>query len=400
MTITSWDQCYPYNKYCPIDTVNQYRCVVGPVATAMAQVIKYWERPIHPHGTHNYTFEMNDCEIWQRVSLGIIFDTVSYNYSNMPSTLDNVSDTTQINEVARLMYHCGIASNTMFGISTCGGSGTYMSDAATALVSYYDFVPTLNLIYKSNYVDSVWQNMIINELAHGRPVIYAGSDNNGGHAFVCDGYCNGRFHFNFGWGGFGDGYYPLDSINLSAYYSFNYGQHAIIGIMPANTVFDTTILHDTVYVTYHFVDTVFHSDTIYLPQYIHDTINSIDTVYQRDTIYLPVYIHDTTNIVENTRDTIYLPQYIHDTLYIRDTIYITQEGINGADALNAKIYQQNGQVVVEGAEDKMVTLYDVNGRVLATKQDYDMPLRFEVPATGTYMIKIGRAPARRVVVIR
>ncbi len=76
------------------------------------------------------------------------------------------------------------------------------------------------------------------------------------------------------------------------------------------------------------------------------------------------------------------------------------DAIDGADALNAKIYQRNGQVVVEGAEGNTVTLYDVNGRVLATKQDYDMPLRFDVPATGTYMIKIGSAPTRRVVVIR
>ena len=62
--------------------------------------------------------------------------------------------------------------------------------------------------------------------------------------------------------------------------------------------------------------------------------------------------------------------------------------------------QCNGQVVVEGAESNTVTLYDVNGRVLTTKQDNDMPIRFDVPTTGTYMIKIGNYPARKVVVIR
>ena len=68
--------------------------------------------------------------------------------------------------------------------------------------------------------------------------------------------------------------------------------------------------------------------------------------------------------------------------------------------MNAKVYTSHGQVVVEGAEGNMVTLYDVTGRVLATKQDDYSLLRFDTPASGTYMIKIGAYPARRVVVIR
>ena len=56
--------------------------------------------------------------------------------------------------------------------------------------------------------------------------------------------------------------------------------------------------------------------------------------------------------------------------------------------------------VVEGANGNMVTFYDVHGRVLATKRDEYAPLRFDAPASGTYLIKIGNYPARRVVVIR
>lgn len=36
----------------------------------------------------------------------------------------------------------------------------------------------------------------------------------------------------------------------------------------------------------------------------------------------------------------------------------------------------------------------------ATKQDHYELLRFEAPASGTYLIKIGNYPARKVVVIR
>ena len=76
------------------------------------------------------------------------------------------------------------------------------------------------------------------------------------------------------------------------------------------------------------------------------------------------------------------------------------EGIDGVDAMNAKVYTNRGQIVVEGADGNMVTLYDVNGRVLATKQDDYSLLRFDTPASGTYMIKVGNLPSRKVVVVR
>ena len=76
------------------------------------------------------------------------------------------------------------------------------------------------------------------------------------------------------------------------------------------------------------------------------------------------------------------------------------EGVEGMEMMNEKVYYSNGQIVVEGAEGNMVWLYDVNGRILATKRDDNMPLRFDVPSTGTYMIKIGNHTARKVVVVR
>ena len=131
-----------------------------------------------------------------------------------------------------------------------------------------------------------------------------------------------------------------------------------------------------------------------------------DTLVVHDTVYVDVPVHDTTYIA--LTDTLYLTAtdtlFLHDTIYlpqyIHDTVYITQEGIDGVEALNVKVYSSQGQIVVEGAEGNMVTLYDVNGRVLATKQDEYAPLRFDSPVSGTYMIKIGNYQARKVVVIR
>lgn len=76
------------------------------------------------------------------------------------------------------------------------------------------------------------------------------------------------------------------------------------------------------------------------------------------------------------------------------------EGIEGVVALDAKVYINNGQIVVEGAEGNTVGLYDAVGHLLATRQGDYSALRFDVPATGTYLIKVGSHPARRVVVVR
>ena len=168
---------------------------------------------------------------------------------------------------------------------------------------------------------------------------------------------------------------------------------------------DTVFVHDTTYISYTIHDTII--------QNIHDTVINLihDTIfinnYIHDTLFYPVYIHDTTfvdHIVYDTvyfHDTIYRDRYIHDTIYVHDTIYIQEgEGIDNIALLNAEIYQRNGQIVVEGAEGYPVYLYDVVGRLLATRRETAQEVLLDVPASGAYLVKIGDAPARRVVVRR
>lgn len=109
---------------------------------------------------------------------------------------------------------------------------------------------------------------------------------------------------------------------------------------------------------------------------------------------------------EASSDTIFIHDtvYIYDTIYIHDTIYVGGNAIGNVEAVNAKVYQRDGQIVVEGAEGMPVMLYDATGRLLATRRGEDAhgstPLRLDVPASGTYLIKVGNHPARKVVVVR
>ena len=179
-------------------------------------------------------------------------------------------------------------------------------------------------------------------------------------------------------------------------------------------VHDTTIIHDTTLVPYAVHDTTIVHDTTLVPYAVHDTtiIHDTtlvpyavhDTTIIHDTTLVPYTVHDTTSItihdttVVYQTDTLWLTQY--DTVRIHDTIYITEQGIDGVDAPAARVYSSEGQIVVDGANGDMVVLYDVNGRMLATKRDGYDSLRFDVPVSGAYMIRVGERPARRVVVVK
>ena len=216
---------------------------------------------------------------------------------------------------------------------------------------------------------------------------------------------------------------------------------AIFTAADTTYIHDTTIIHDSVYVDVFVHDTTYINvhDTSYVD--VHDTtfvdVFVYDTTYigVHDTTYVDVFVHDTTYI--NVYDTIYVdvPYAVHDTtivtvmdtvtntvydtvinsifdttivfntdtLWLHDTVFVHDTivvNVDEEDAINAKIFTSHGQIVVEGAESNTVWLYDVNGRILATKQEEYSSLRFDVPATGTYLVKIGNHPARKVVVIR
>ena len=227
-----------YNNLCPYDYTAGERTVTGCVATAMAQIMKYWGYPSQGIGSHSYTPST-------RPDLGVQsanFGATTYQWADMPNKLSRTSTTTQINAVATLMYHCGVSVNMMYDISDNGGSGAYSEDIPFALNHYFNYKATANIQYRNSYTTNVWMNMLKTELNAGRPIQYSGSGS-GGHAFICDGYnSSNQFHFNWGWSGNNDGYYELSNLNPGSGgaggggYVFNNDQSAIFGIEPGSTI--------------------------------------------------------------------------------------------------------------------------------------------------------------------
>ena len=259
---TTWDQDSPYWNSCPKS--GSTTCYTGCVATAMAQVMNYWQWPETGTGSYSYTSKTNS------LACSADFSSTTYDWANMvdhytkyysgSSQISVSSPTTaQKNAVATLMYHCGVAVAMDYGTSDQGGSSAYTiypnasytttRCAAYALKNNFGYnSSTLKCYYRSggygysSVSDATWLNLLKTELDAKRPIMYAGADNEGGHSFICDGYDDQNyFHFNWGWSGYCDGYYTVDNMvpgtggSGSGNGSYNDEQDIIIGIQPPET---------------------------------------------------------------------------------------------------------------------------------------------------------------------
>ncbi|MGX8713094.1 MAG: leucine-rich repeat domain-containing protein [bacterium] len=208
------------------------------------------------------------------------------------------------------------------------------------------------------------------------------------------------------------------NMELTAIFSANSDTSAVV-------LHDTVTIHDTAYINVVVHDTVTRLDTAYVNVYVYDTTTV--TEYIHDTAYITLtdtvtntvydtvintvfdtvtnFIHDTTLVT--VTDTVLLTEYdtiyitLYDTVYIHDTVYVPQEGVEEITTTTAKIYQRDGNIVVEGAEGHDVGVFDVVGRMISVKRrEENGKIVFDVRTSGVYLVKVGDAPARRVVVIR
>ena len=81
-------------------------------------------------------------------------------------------------------------------------------------------------------------------------------------------------------------------------------------------------------------------------------------------------------------------------------IFQERVGIEDVDMENVTIYSTDTRIFVNGAEGKDVYVYDVNGRMMYRELNAPETIEFRMTATGVYLVKVGNAPAKRVVVVR
>ncbi len=253
---THWNQLEPYYDLTPLyagsdSTVHGKQSLTGCPATSMTQVLNFYRWPQSlPDGLPGYkSYDYADfSKFWYVDSL----PPVTFDYDNMlndyhilnPETgkKELVGTDAQQEAVATLMRYCGQAIGMAYAPYELGGSGANGPWMRDALVKYLGY-PAATLLLRSSFSNiDEWEDLVYNELASGRPVLYNGDSDTAGHAFICDGYDEtGLFHINWGWGGDCDGYFSLSVLNPeqssnvaygSSSLGFSMGQEIIIYVSP------------------------------------------------------------------------------------------------------------------------------------------------------------------------
>ncbi len=269
---THWNQGWPYNERCPFrDTTNE-RCLTGCVATAAAQVVYYYHKdnpdtflqntPTYPADQWHHNAVTESIERGTPIKWDLMLD--SYNGSEPQEYRDAVAD---------LMFAIGA----MVHMDYDSSSAAQITDLVSPFNSFFNLTSVCE--YKSDGDHSwialeTWEKMLYDDLAQGHPMIYTGYHaDQGGHAVVLDGYQSntGLFHFNFGWGGQGDGWYTVD--DETGMNNFRMWQGATYKVTPKKSNLEVKMaLPDGFYVN--------HDNRVRL------TVKNLGTLNYSDGIYL------------------------------------------------------------------------------------------------------------------
>ncbi|MCK4223839.1 MAG: C10 family peptidase [candidate division Zixibacteria bacterium] len=207
---TSWHQNDPYYNLCPIGYGGGH-CKVGCVATAAAQIMKYWNWPPSGTGARFYLWDGDDsCN--GPVGGGWLSADFSdpYDWQNMPDNCQSGCSQEQQDALAELCYEVGVAFEMDYGVC---GSGTWTYLALTVFPTYFRYDSSIDRENRSDYSTADdWFSVIQAEIDSGRPMQYRIS----GHSIVCDGWRDtdglNQYHINYGWGGSHTSWYTIDQI--------------------------------------------------------------------------------------------------------------------------------------------------------------------------------------------
>jgi Peptidase C10 family/Spi protease inhibitor/Carboxypeptidase regulatory-like domain/MAM domain, meprin/A5/mu len=235
LTHTTWDQstvdntlygnaCYNYYTP-PYAAGNSQNYVCGCVATAMAQLMRYWQYPVNGVGTASFTIYVTDVQ-QSRSLMGGNGAGGAYDWADMVLSPNSSSTLVQRQAIGALCADAGVSVSMDYNMQNSGSSGAYLEDVPDALTQTFEYA---NAVHGDNdyagggNIGAGLIGMINPNLDAGCPVLL-GISGEGGHAVVCDGYGYSSstlyHHLNLGWSGDQTAWYNLPNIN-TAYYSFD-----------------------------------------------------------------------------------------------------------------------------------------------------------------------------------
>ena len=203
---TRWNQNYPYNYHCPeAEDGPGGHVYAGCVATAAAQLMRYWNFPTQGRGSHTYYPEDHP----EYGPLTVNFGATTYDWANMPATISSSSPMEEIDAVATLIYHAGVSVDMNYRPSS---SGAVTSRLCTVMPQYFYYTDRMENIYRDDHTHDSYMALVTEAIDMSWPMVHRGN----GHAYVLDGYnAAGLVHFNWGWSGSNDGWFDIDGHNYA-----------------------------------------------------------------------------------------------------------------------------------------------------------------------------------------
>lgn len=220
----NFNQGIPYNNKCPY--LNGRRAVTGCVATAMAQVMRYYKYPANGTGSFTYTGGTGGAR-------SVNLEDLPFDWDNILPTYDGVRYTSeQADAVATLMLACGASLNMNYDAD---GSSANTENVPRLLKNNFGYNKAVNVVRAdANPEETIklWgEDAVRPDLEAGRPLIFAGypAVNQSGHCFVVDGYMVEEgvyyYHVNWGWGGVGNSWCLLNKLQDEE--GHNYSGHQL-----------------------------------------------------------------------------------------------------------------------------------------------------------------------------
>lgn len=217
---TNWDQRNDYNDKLFFDSEEMLTeadadaddVYTGCAATSMAQALyqaaqqykkKHGQWPSNPTAQiPSYTISSSG-KINNGKAMKAL-DPIVFDWEHMlPNYARKFAQPTEqeIEAVAMLMTYCGRAMHMEYGTTSSDAAFVYMP---FRMAAYFGIQPYVKNMDRTYYTTEKWEDLIYNELQNGRAVPYTGvsgpTTSDPGHAFILDGYKDGLWHINWGWG--------------------------------------------------------------------------------------------------------------------------------------------------------------------------------------------------------
>ena len=224
-----WNQFYPYNYLCPVDSASGRKCLTGCTATAVAQLMACYR---YPESYNGYIFDWDSMieasnTYEPPVAPPVYGDPedpidIGDNDSTKPpifagSVMYEPEPDSAMLQVARLMQQLGLPENlnsfyTPYATYTSSSAvGTTLKNFGFSESEVIDFIELLNELRSGYYC-----------IVHAEG--YEGDDLVSSHCWLLHGLMtvkyynvfNETYYFlcNFGWGGLADGYYLAEVFNM------------------------------------------------------------------------------------------------------------------------------------------------------------------------------------------